>query len=123
MSNETMRAVRAHDYGAADQLGLENAPIPQPGPGEVRIRVLSAAVNWMDSGLRSGAYKQYMPLTFPGTPGREGAGVVEALGEGVTTFKPRQAGFCLVNSSYPDYPVASAGDLALHPANLALDEA
>ena len=65
MSNETMRAVRAHDYGAADQLMLENAPIPQPGAGEVRVRVLSAAVNRMDCGLRSGAFKQYMPLTFP----------------------------------------------------------
>ena len=65
MSNETMRAVRAHDYGAADQLKLESASIPRPGPGEVRVRVLSAAVNRMDCVLRSGAFKQYMPLTFP----------------------------------------------------------
>jgi NADPH:quinone reductase-like Zn-dependent oxidoreductase len=123
MSNETMQAVRAQDYGGPEQLKLEQAPIPVPGPGEVRVRLLRAGVNPADRGSLSGAYKAYMPLNFPWTPGIDGAGVVDAVGEGVTAFQPGQAVFGTFNGSYAEYAVAGAGDLALKPDNLSFDEA
>src|SRR5260370_31561802 len=121
MSSKTMKAARMHDYGAADQLKLESAPVPEPKAGEVLVRLKAAGVNPADWKYRNGAYKAFMPLTFPWTPGLEGAGVVEAVGPGVTAFKPRDAVFCSIHASYAEYTVAPAREVALKPASLSFD--
>ena len=123
MANNTMTAVRVHDYGDASQLKLESAPRPQPKAGEVLVRLKAAGVNPADWKYRNGAYRAFMPLTFPWTPGLEGAGMVEAVGPGVTAFKPGDTVFGSVMASYAEYALAPATDLALKPAALSFEEA
>lgn len=79
----TMRAMQVADFGAP--LELVDAPVPQPGSGEVRISVHAAGVNFADMLLIQGLYQARPELPF--APGFEVAGVVSALGEGVATFE------------------------------------
>ncbi len=76
-----MKAVRAHAIGGPDVLKYEEVPAPSPRPGEALIDVKSIGVNYTDVSSRKGTNP---PPSLPWTPGREGAGVVAAVGEGVT---------------------------------------
>lgn len=77
------RAVRVSRAGGPEVLRLEEIELPPPGPGEVRVRQAAIGLNFIDVYQRSGLYP---PPAYPYTPGLEGAGVVEALGAGVTRF-------------------------------------
>ncbi|GAA3170372.1 NADP-dependent oxidoreductase [Nonomuraea salmonea] len=66
-----------------ETLVVEQAPDPHPGPGEVRIRVAAAGVNPVDWKVRSGAVREVLPVDLPAVPGRDAAGVVDEIGEGV----------------------------------------
>ena len=123
MSEVMMQAIRAHDYGGPDVLVLEDAPRPQPGTGQLLVKVRAAGVNPADWKYRSGSYKQFMPLTFPWIPGLEGAGVVEALGPGVSAFKPGQSVFGLFNAAYAEYALAAEGDLQPVPEYFSFEQA
>jgi len=80
-----MKAIRVEKIGGPEVLKLEDvAPIEEPGPGGAVVRVVAAGVNFMDVGQRRGSY----PREVPFTPGAEGAGVVESVGEGVSGVKP-----------------------------------
>jgi len=74
MSNTTMQAIRVHDYGGPEALVLEQVPRPQPQADQVLIRILAAGVNPADWKYRAGLYKEFVPLSFPWTPGLEAAG-------------------------------------------------
>jgi len=76
-------AIRIHKTGGPDVLQWEEVEVGNPGPGEVRLRQEAAGLNFIDVYHRTGLYKQKLPFT----PGVEGAGVVEAVGEGVTNVK------------------------------------
>ncbi|MEO3837711.1 zinc-binding dehydrogenase [Nonomuraea sp. B10E8] len=77
-----MRAIRQHAFGGARELILEDhVAVPEPGPGQVRVQVAAAGVTRLDLAIRSGA-DRWLP-DLPMIPGREVAGVVEALGDGV----------------------------------------
>lgn len=76
-----MKAVRAHDVGGPEVLHYEDVPTPRPGPGEALLDVKSIGVNYTDVSSRKGTNP---PPSLPWTPGREAAGVVKAIGEGVT---------------------------------------
>jgi NADPH2:quinone reductase len=78
-----MRAIRVAQYGGPEAMKLEELPPTEPGPGQVRVRIEAAGVNFIDVYQRSGLYKGALPLPL----GLEGAGVVEAAGAGVTTVK------------------------------------
>jgi NADPH:quinone reductase len=78
-----MQAIRVSATGGPDALQLEDIPTPDPGPGQVRIKVEAAGVNFIDVYQRKGQYK--MPLPF--TPGGEAAGTVDALGPGVNDLQ------------------------------------
>ncbi|THA77360.1 NADP-dependent oxidoreductase [Streptomyces sp. A0642] len=78
-----MRAARFHEYGGVESLVIEQAPDPRPGPGEIRVRLTAASVNPIDWKLRTGALHELIPLELPAIPGRDGAGVVDEIGEGV----------------------------------------
>lgn len=82
-----MRAIVFSTYGDADVLELSEAPEPQPAAGQVSIRVAYASVNFADIMTRRG---QYHAARLPATPGLEVAGVVHALGEGVTGLRVGQ---------------------------------
>ena len=75
-----MRAVRVRQFGGVEALRLEDVALPEPGPGQVRVRVKAAGVNPVDTYWRAGMNPS-LPLPF--TPGLDGAGTVEALGSGV----------------------------------------
>ncbi|WP_436535588.1 NADP-dependent oxidoreductase [Actinoplanes sp. HUAS TT8] len=79
-----MRAARYHDHGPADVLVIEDVPEPHAGPGEIRIQVTAASVNPVDWKLRSGAAAAAFPVDLPAIPGRDAAGVVDEVGDGVT---------------------------------------
>lgn len=79
----TIRAVRLFEAGGPEVMQLVDVPMPEPGPGQIRIRHDAVGLNFIDIYQRSGLY----PLTYPSGLGREGAGIVEAVGEGVTRFK------------------------------------
>jgi NADPH2:quinone reductase len=80
-----MRAVTVSEYGGAP--ALMDMPDPQPGPGQVLIKIHAAGINPMDRNLANGAMKATMPATFPFILGSDLAGVVQAVGEGAAKFK------------------------------------
>ncbi|WP_420479100.1 quinone oxidoreductase family protein [Brevundimonas sp. FT23028] len=79
----TQSAVRFDHHGGAEVLELVEVPVPSPGPGEILIRNVAVGLNFIDIYQRTGLY----PLPLPSGLGKESAGVVEAVGEGVTRFK------------------------------------
>ncbi len=80
-----MKAIRVHEFGGPQVMKLEDVPDPKPGAGQVVVRVHAAGVNPVDTYVRSGAYARKPSLPY--TPGSDGAGVVEAVGEGVKRLK------------------------------------
>jgi len=78
-----MRAARFHEYGGVETLVIEQVPEPHPGPDEIRIRVAAAGVNPVDWKVRAGAARGVLPLELPAIPGRDAAGVVDEIGDGV----------------------------------------
>ncbi len=80
-----MQAIRVHQFGGPDVLRLEEAPDPQPGAGHVVVGVHATGVNPVETYIRAGGYAIKPPLPY--TPGTDAAGVVEAVGDGVTTAR------------------------------------
>jgi len=79
-----MKAIRIEQTGGPDVMKLVDVEVGKPGPGQVRVRQTAIGLNYIDTYHRSGLY----PLQFPSGLGLEAAGVVEELGEGVTSLKP-----------------------------------
>jgi len=80
----TVTAIRIHQTGGPDVLGIEQVEVGAPGPGQARVRHTAIGVNFIDTYFRSGLY----PATLPFIPGSEAAAVVEAVGEGVDFLTP-----------------------------------
>jgi NADPH2:quinone reductase len=76
-------AIRVHNVGGPDVLQWEEVAVGDPGPGQIKLRQEAAGLNFIDVYHRTGLYPQPLPFT----PGTEGAGVVEVVGEGVTNVK------------------------------------
>ena len=123
MSNLKMQAIRAHDYGDPQVLKFEQAPRPEPKADEVLIRVKAAGVNPADWKYLNGAYKQFMPLEFPWTPGLEAAGIVEVVGANVTLLKKGQEVYGIVAGGYAEFTLALASDLQPKPVSLTFEQA
>lgn len=123
MAENSMNAVRFHDYGGPEVLVVEQVPQPVPGAGQVLIRVHVAAVNPADWKIRAGYFKQFMAISLPIIPGLEGAGVVTSVGTGVTQFKPGDAVFGPFSASYAEFAVAPAGEVFSKPASLSFEQA
>lgn len=79
-------AVRFHRHGGPEVLAVEEVEVPSPGPGQVKLRHTAIGLNFIDTYFRSGLYTP--PNGLPMIPGNEAAGVIEAVGEGVTGFAP-----------------------------------
>jgi NADPH:quinone reductase-like Zn-dependent oxidoreductase len=96
-----MKAVRIHEFGGPETLRIEDLPIPEPGAGEVRIRVMAAGVNPVDYKIRNGGY---VPVdALPLTLGREVAGVVDAVGAGVTGIPVGEAVYAMLSRDHGGY--------------------
>ncbi|MGQ9850377.1 MAG: alcohol dehydrogenase catalytic domain-containing protein [Aggregatilineaceae bacterium] len=82
-----MKAVLLHEHGPAEVLQVvTDHPVPEPGPGEVRVRVHAAALNYLDIWVRNGW--PGIKLSYPHIPGADAAGTVDAVGEGVSDWHP-----------------------------------
>src|SRR3984893_8079996 len=77
---KTMKAVRIHTYGGPEVLKFENAPRPEPAPGEVLIKVNAAGVNPIDWKIRAGYLKEHRPYVFPLILGWDVSGIIEGNG-------------------------------------------
>jgi enoyl reductase len=113
------RAVVFDEYGDPDVLHVVDGPLPEPGHGQVRVRVRAAGVQPFDSLFRRGATQQWMPATFPQRLGNEFAGVVEAVGPGVTgvAVGAEVLGWASL-VCYAEHAVVNATDVVARPAGL-----
>lgn len=118
-----MKAVRLHGYGGADQLRYEEVPTPNPGAGEVLVRVIATSVNPIDWKIRRGDLKGVMPLEFPVILGRDVAGEVAETGANASKWKRGQQVMGLVNRSYAEFLTASSETLAAIPEGLDPEQA
>jgi NADPH2:quinone reductase len=104
-----MKAMRVHKYGGPEVLILDEIPIPEPKAGEVRVKIEAIGLNYVDIYQRTGLY----PLPVPFTLGMEGAGIVDAVGEGVTDVKKGdRVAYAMVLGSYAQYAIVPAWKLA-----------
>jgi NADPH2:quinone reductase len=115
-----MKAIRIHEFGGPGVLRYEDVAIPKPDAGEVLVKIAAAGVNFIDIYHRIGLY----PLSLPFTLGLEAAGIVEAVGPSVTTFKPGDhVVFCHQQGAYAEYIVAPVAKLVPVPPELDLAQA
>jgi NADPH2:quinone reductase len=101
------KAIRIHQPGGPEVLRLEDVDVGAPGEGEARIRQTAVGINYIDTSHRTGLY----PLPMPTGIGLEGAGMVEAVGPGVSDLKPGD------RVAYAGGPVGAYADLRLMPAD------
>jgi NADPH:quinone reductase-like Zn-dependent oxidoreductase len=122
-----MKAIQIHSYGDVDVLTYEEVPDPQPGPGEVLVRVAAAGVNPLDWKIRSGALAHAMPVHFPFILGWDVSGIIASIGEGVTEFQPGDKVFGLLDpqrtGAYAELVIAAAALLSFVPDGLDLVDA
>jgi NADPH:quinone reductase-like Zn-dependent oxidoreductase len=122
-----MKAIRMHEYGGADVLRYEDAPLPAFQPDEVLIRVAAASFNPIDAKIRQGLLMEHLPKTLPFVPGWDGAGVVEAVGQAVTHFAVGDEVFLMADfahgGTYAEWVAVNEIQVALKPRTLSLLEA
>jgi NADPH2:quinone reductase len=115
-----VRAVTVAKAGGPEELVLTEVPDPSPAPGEVLVRTHAAGVNYMDTYQRSGLYK----VSYPFIPGGEASGVVEAVGEGVTSLAPGdRVTTAQAKRAYAELFVANADLVVRVPEHVDLDVA
>jgi NADPH2:quinone reductase len=115
-----MKAIQVLATGGPEVLTLTDLPIPEPGPGQVLIRVEAVGVNFIEVYFRKGVYKASLPLTL----GSEAAGTVEELGPGVTGFAAGDAVASVsVLGSYAEYALVPASLLVKTPEGLCPEQA
>jgi NADPH:quinone reductase len=121
---KAMKSIRIDRYGGPEVLQHVDIPVPVAGPDTLLVRVHHAGINFMDIHTRQGKYAQSRtyPVRLPCTLGMEGAGVVVAVGEGVTTHAVGdRVAWCIVWGSYAEYAVVPAWQAVKVPDALPLD--
>ena len=113
-----MKAIVLREYGGPEKLSYEDVADPVAGEGQVLVRVTAASVNPVDYKLRSGAYKDFMPLTFPAILGNDFSGMVREVGAGVTGFAPGDKVMGVAGSSYAELVAANANSITKVPDGL-----
>ncbi|HRD85148.1 MAG TPA: quinone oxidoreductase [Rubrivivax sp.] len=115
------KAIQISAFGGPEQMKLVDLEVGDPGPGEVRIRHVAAGLNFIDVYQRTGLYPNPLPLTL----GMEGAGVVEAVGEGVGHLAPgdRAAYASSPPGSYSEQRVMPARNVVRLPDDIGFDTA
>ena len=115
-----MKAVRFDSYGGIDVLKVEEVPTPEPADGQVLVQVKAAAINPGEAKIREGELHSRFPATFPSGEGSDLAGVVAAVGSGVTAFAPGDEviGYTDTRSSHAEYALAEEANLTARPAGV-----
>jgi NADPH2:quinone reductase len=115
-----MKAIQIHETGGPEALQLAELPIPEPGPGQVLIRVEAVGVNFIEIYFRKGVYKATLPIV----PGSEAAGTVEKLGPGVTGIEEGDSvASASVLGSYAEYALVPAAQLIKVPSRVTPEQA
>ena len=117
-----MHVIEYAQYGGPEVLQLMERPAPSAGPGEVRVRLLAAGISPIDVKLRAGLLRAHFALQFPKIPGRDGVGVIDQIGAGVTGLALNDA-VCVAADpagagTYADAIVCDAARVVRRPAGL-----
>ena len=117
---DTMKAIATQESGGPDVLQLANVGIPQPGPDQVLVRTAATGVNFIETYQREGVY----PVEYPFTPGSEGAGVVSAVGENVSSVSVGQrVATSEATRTYAEYFVVDAAKAMPVPDEMSVHDA
>ena len=113
-----MKAIRVHEFGGPEVLKLEEVATPKPSAGEVLVRIHAAGVNPYDAYMRAGTYA--VKPTLPYTPGSDGAGAVEAIGEGVKKVRRGDRVYTArtITGAYAEYALALEEQVHPLPAKI-----
>ena len=115
-----MKAIQVSECGGPEKLQLRDIPVPTPAAGQALVKLVHSGVNFIDIYFRTGLYKADLPFT----PGMEAAGVIEAVGEGVTDLAVGdRVAYAMCRGSYAEYAVVPAWQLVKVPDALSLDTA
>ncbi|MFI5175815.1 MAG: NADPH:quinone reductase [Terriglobia bacterium] len=117
-----MKAILVHEFGGPEVLKFEEVPTPRPAAGQVLVRIHAAGVNPYDTYMRNGTYAVKPPLPY--TPGSDGAGVVEAVGEGVSKVKPGDRVYTAktVTGAYAEYALTLESQVHRLPAGITYNQ-
>lgn len=117
-----MKAIIVREFGEPEVMKLEDVPTPEPSGTEVLVRIHAAGVNPVDTYLRSGIHAQAPKLPY--TPGKDGAGVVEAVGENVTKWKVGDRVYTAdsVTGTYAEYSLCEENQLGGLPENVTFEQ-
>ena len=118
-----MKAIVLHEYGGPEKLKYEDVPDPVAGEGEVLVRVAATSVNPIDYKLRSGSFKDFMPIEFPKILGNDFSGIVRQVGAGVKGFAPGDKVMGVADASDAEVVAAKADATILVPEGLDLIQA
>jgi len=115
-----MKVVRVHEYGGVEVLKYEDVSMPEPGEGQVRVKIEAVGVNFIDIYHRIGRYQGSLPLTL----GQEGGGIVDAVGSNVTDVSPGdRVAYASVQGSYAEYAIVPAWYLVSVPKEVDVQHA
>jgi len=106
-----MKAIQVHRFGGPEVLEVHEIPTPNPGPGQILVRVHAAGVNPYDTYMRSGTYA--VKPSLPYIPGSDAAGTVEAIGDGVKKVKPGDRVYTAktITGAYAEYALADESQI------------
>src|SRR6201985_3410739 len=123
--NQTMMAWRVHEFGPPDVMKFERVPRPEPGPGEILVKVEAAGVGPWDGWIRAG--KSALPQPLPLTLGSDLSGEIVATGPGVSELRVGDQVYGVTNpqfvGAYAEYALASAARVSSKPTSLTFVEA
>src|SRR5437763_2934522 len=113
-----MKAIRVHEFGGPEVLRLDEVPTPQPGPGQLLVRIRGVGVNPVETYIRAGNYARLPQLPY--TPGNDGAGVVEQVGADVTEFKAGDRVYTAgsISGTYAEFALCKNEQVHPLPANV-----
>ncbi len=124
---ETMKAARFSEYGGPDVLSVVEVARPEPAAGQALIKIHAASVNPIDWKIRSGAMKAFIPLPLPSGAGQDLAGVIVAVGTGVTDVKVGDEVYAMMGmegaGAYAEFVALDRAAFALKPKSLDFENA
>jgi NADPH:quinone reductase len=117
-----MKAIIVREYGAPEVMVLEETETPRPSGSQVLVKMAAAGVNPVDTYLRTGQHAHAPKLPY--TPGKDGAGTVEAVGGSVTAFEPGDRVYTAgsITGTYAEYALCEEDDLGRLPDNVSFEE-